>query len=585
MNQSSLLDQQEQQEKEQQQKQQQQQELQELVLLKQNAQRKTRLWRKRVGSGCSSSSCTMMASTSTWLLFLLLLSILTLCWILFLSFSSSSSSLSFGSLIVTMLNENGNYIGTPVVLNDVNAYTNPTHVMNDDSEKTTTSTTTTTTSKTCSKDHHYDTHPILCQMLQELKMNPDAMAKKIHNHALQHNLLVGHTWPVVTTTRQEHVQQQQEEEKPESWNQSIRRRRHRILQNQQQHNQQQQQQENKQLPVVIAHGMGDSCFNSGMQKVVEYTRQLLSSNDHNNNNNNNNTKDPFVICIPIGSNQVEDTNNGYFLNMNANVDAFAQAIVALSEKQQEEHEQQHEQQQDDQEQQQPIVLLQNGFHAIGFSQGCNVVRGYIAKYNTTPPVHSFLSINGVNAGQGAVPHCRPTQQQEQQQHTTTTRTIDFCELLMEQTSKAAYTEFAQEHSFQANYWRDPRSTEFPIYQQYSQLAIWNNEAKYIDKNDGIFWINETLRQNWNRTKQFIWILANQDTMVIPKEGEHWLAPNPNDPFGPMISRNKTDWYIQDTFGLQTADQLGKNFWHSFDGDHLQFTMQEYAEWVTMYLKQ
>ena len=112
MNQSSLLDQQEQQEKEHQQQQQQQQELQELVLLKQNAQRKTRLWRKRVGSGCSSSSCTMMAST--WLLFLLLLSILTLCWILFLSFSSSSSSLSFGSLIVTMLNENGNYIGTTV---------------------------------------------------------------------------------------------------------------------------------------------------------------------------------------------------------------------------------------------------------------------------------------------------------------------------------------------------------------------------------------------------------------------------------------------------------------------------------------
>ena len=234
-----------------------------------------------------------------------------------------------------------------------------------------------------------------------------------------------------------------------------------------------------------------------------------------------------------------------------------------------------------------LLLLQNGFHAIGFSQGCNVIRGYIAKYNTTPPVHSFLSINGVNAGQGAVPHCRPTQQQEQQQEQQQQ------EQQQEQLIFVNYLWNKQVKQHIQNLHKNiPFKPIIGVNQQYSQLAIWNNEAKYIDhndnnnKNDGIFWINETLRQNWNRTKQFIWILANQDTMVIPKEGEHWLAPNPNDPFGgPMISRNETDWYIQDTFGLQTADQLGKNFWHSFDGDHLQFTMQEYAKWITMYLKQ
>jgi palmitoyl-protein thioesterase len=50
--------------------------------------------------------------------------------------------------------------------------------------------------------------------------------------------------------------------------------------------------------------------------------------------------------------------------------------------------------------------LQKGFHAIGFSQGNNIIRGYIAKVNS-PAVHTFISVNGVNAGIGAVPYCQP----------------------------------------------------------------------------------------------------------------------------------------------------------------------------------
>ena len=191
-----------------------------------------------------------------------------------------------------------------------------------------------------------------------------------------------------------------------------------------------------QLPVVLAHGMGDSCFNEGMQHVVTLIQSWL-----------NNT---YVVCIPTGNNKAQDTKNGYFMSMNDNLEIFAANIRSN-------------------------VHLQDGFHAVGFSQGNNLIRGYIAKYNQ-PTVHTFLSINGVNAGIGAVPYCRASPPLEkklvqQPQEPSLDLIMSMCDLLMEQASHRAYTEFAQQHSFQANYWRDPRPSMREKYQKYRCVYI------------------------------------------------------------------------------------------------------------------
>ena len=147
---------------------------------------------------------------------------------------------------------------------------------------------------------------------------------------------------------------------------------------------------------------------------------------------------------------------------------------------------------------------------------------------------------------------------------------------MEQASHRAYTEFAQEHSFQANYWRDPRPEMRSLYRQYSQLAKWGNEV------DGQR--NATLNENWSRTRQFVWVLAEQDEMVWPALGEQWGAPDPRDPFRNVLQMNETEWYRDDLFGLKTADEANKNKFESFAGDHLQFSIQDLRRWVTTYLK-
>ena len=335
-------------------------------------------------------------------------------------------------------------------------------------------------------------HPILCAAMDRIRDDPLSISNELYAWANEHNRLVDvrHSvkYPPVRATIQ----------------------RHRLG-------------EANAVPVVFAHGMGDSCFNSGMQRITARVSTQLNG--------------VYSTCIATGSTHTEDTNNGYFLNMDASVVNFAKAV-----------------------QQDP--KLANGFHAIGFSQGNNVIRGYIAKFND-PPVKVFLSINGVNAGEGAVPYCRPSHLGG-----------GICDLLMEQASRAAYTDYAQMHSFQANYWRDPRESEFPVYQKYAQLSNWNNEG---------FVVNQTFKENFSKTNKFVWIMARDDGMVWPKEGELWGAPDPKNPFEHILPREETEWYRNDLFGLKTAEEAGKNYYESFQGDHLQFSMEDFDGWVAKYL--
>lgn len=370
----------------------------------------------------------------------------------------------------------------------------------------------------CNSDKEHLAHPVLCHKVLQLLRNPELVHAELVEWAQYHGLIV-----------------EPPRESQEMIGTAVQRRRLSSRSTTTTTANDNTLSSNGKIPVVMAHGMGDSCFNDGMQHVVQRISTLLGG-------------DVYSTCIPTGDTVTEDTNNGYFLNMDASVDVFATKVRA-------------------------DPALANGFHAMGFSQGNNVIRGYIARYND-PPVHTFVSVNGVNAGVGAVPYCRPSAAEAL---SSSLPQFSMCDLLMEQASRAAYTEYAQQHSFQANYWRDPRESEFSTYQKYSQLANWNNER-------GSKLVNQTLKENWAKTSQFVWVLATQDTMVWPLEGEQWGAPNPKDPFNSsaILPREETPWFQQDLFGLQSAEKEGKNKYEQFDGDHLQFDWDDFDRWVSTY---
>jgi len=279
---------------------------------------------------------------------------------------------------------------------------------------------------------------------------------------------------------------------------------------------------NSSLPLVIAHGMGDSCFNPGMKSITEAAGNHLGV---------------YSTCIPTGNNQTTDTIHGFLMTMDKSVDIFAAKVRADPK-------------------------LKGGFDAFGLSQGNNLIRGYITKYNN-PPVRNFLSICGINAGVGAFPVCSPG--------IPVVGTI--CAVLSEVLGDLAYLKLAQNHLFQADFYREPTKVGHKLYKKNSELAQWNGEG---DQDMTAY------KQNYAKTAKFIWVKGTKDSVVWPREGEWWGAADPEHPWKKVLPMNETQWYKEDTFGLRTADEAGKNHFESFDGQHIRFTETELMGWLSKY---
>jgi len=276
------------------------------------------------------------------------------------------------------------------------------------------------------------------------------------------------------------------------------------------------------LPTVVAHGMGDSCWEPGMASITKGIGKKTGS---------------YATCVPTGSNIITDTINGFLLNMDKSLDVFAAKIRADSK-------------------------LAGGFNAIGFSQGNSLIRGYIEKYND-PPVDAFISVHGTVMGVAAFPSCF-----EQGKPLGL-----ICKALAEVLGDLAYLELAQGILFQADYYRDPVRVTSKAYLTNSQLAQWNNENPAS--------VNETIVANFAKTSRFAMIKADKDSMVYPNEGEWWGAIKDGS-YGQASEMKATKFYAQDLFGIKSADAAGKISFESTPGDHLQFTDAQLYDWVDKY---
>lgn len=277
--------------------------------------------------------------------------------------------------------------------------------------------------------------------------------------------------------------------------------------------------EGQTLPLVFLHGMGDSCFNSGMDSITKESGDYLGV---------------YSVCIPTGETRLEDTINGFLLNMNANVDVFAEKVRADPQ-------------------------LASGFNCVGLSQGNNICRGYIQRYND-PPVSTHLSIHGPVAGVASLPHCYPDSE----------KAGDLCQQVDELLGTLAYNSFMQNLLFQADYFREVSSVDSVPYKKTSQMGDWNNEAGKI---------NQEYKTNFGKTNKFAMIKANADTVVVPREGEWWGQYTTD---YKTLTMKETEWYKQDLFGLRTADEAGKLFFNSTEGNHLDFSDEELYGWLDSY---
>lgn len=129
--------------------------------------------------------------------------------------------------------------------------------------------------RTCTLEEQWNDHPLLCHSLERMQNGEaETVAQEIQQTAEASGWLVDFrsSAPPTMATKAE------------------RRRRLRQTNNQQK----------PPLPIVLAHGMGDSCFNPGIQHILKTIGEDWLGG-------------VFTICIPTGKTQAEDTNNGFFL--------------------------------------------------------------------------------------------------------------------------------------------------------------------------------------------------------------------------------------------------------------------------------
>ncbi|XP_033123697.1 palmitoyl-protein thioesterase 1-like [Anneissia japonica] len=279
-------------------------------------------------------------------------------------------------------------------------------------------------------------------------------------------------------------------------------------------------QANGTIPLVMWHGMGDSCCNplslGNIQKMIE--KQVPGI---------------YVHSLRIGNNIEEDTLNGFLMNTNDQID-MACDMIAKDPK------------------------LANGYNSMGFSQGGQFLRA-VAQRCPKPPMHNLISVGGQHQGVYGFPRCPGNN-------------LTLCDYVRKLLNIGAYVEFVQEHIVQAQYWHDPLNEE--EYKKISMFLADINQENIV---------NETYKTNLMRLNKFVMVMFSDDHMVEPKESE-WFGFYKPGQSEELYKLQDSPLYTMDKLGLKAMDTDKKLVFLSSPTDHLQFTEQWFIDNLVQYIK-
>lgn len=257
-------------------------------------------------------------------------------------------------------------------------------------------------------------------------------------------------------------------------------------------------------PIVIWHGMGDTCCNP---LSMGYVKRIF---EHH-------IPGVYVRSLRIGNSFVEDTRNGFFLDVNTQVEMVCRKIAS-------------------------DPLLQNGYNAVGFSQGAQFLRAVAQR--CPQGMKNLISVGGQHQGVYGLPQCMG------ESHI-------ICDYVRRLLNYGAYTYWVQNFLVQAQYWHDPL-----------------DEATYKDKSLFIAEINNErlprnpqYKENLMKLEKFVMVKFTEDTMVDPK-GTEWFSFYAPGQAKVMLPLNETALYKEDWIGLKAMDEQGKLVFLECEGNHL-----------------
>ncbi|XP_054712477.1 palmitoyl-protein thioesterase 1-like [Uloborus diversus] len=267
------------------------------------------------------------------------------------------------------------------------------------------------------------------------------------------------------------------------------------------------------VPIVIWHGMGDTCCNPmSMGSIVKFLHQSIPG--------------VYVKSLKIGSNFLEEMENSFLMNSNDQIDLACNEIKN-------------------------DTLLRNGYNAIGFSQGGQFLRA-VAQRCPNPAMKTLITFGGQHQGVYGFPRCPG-------------ENATLCDYVRKLLNIGAYVDWIQKHLVQAQYWHDPLHED-----EYKAKSIFladiNNERVR----------NETYKTNLKKLENFVMIMFLQDHMVDPKESE-WFGYYKPGQSNDILKLQDTELYKEDWLGLKEMDQKGKLHFLEIDADHLSISLKWFKE--------
>lgn len=269
------------------------------------------------------------------------------------------------------------------------------------------------------------------------------------------------------------------------------------------------------VPLVMWHGMGDNCCDPGtMGRLKTYVESAVPG--------------IYVHNVMVGGSPAADTMHGYFGNVNDQVAEACDRLAAIPE-------------------------LQNGFNAIGFSQGSLFIRAATQRCADRLKVKTLVTMGGPHQGVASLPGCDV--------FSPTTDAGAFCRAAEAAIEAAAYSPFTRSSVVQAQYFKDPRAqTRYLAHNPF--LPDVNNEREVK---------NETYKRALSSLRRLVLVRFTEDTVVEPRDSAWFSTYEPGNPPGPLVPLRAQAMYREDWLGLRALDESGRLVLAECPGQHMWFT--------------
>lgn len=271
------------------------------------------------------------------------------------------------------------------------------------------------------------------------------------------------------------------------------------------------------LPVVLWHGMGDSCCSMGSMGAV---KKLIEDR-----------LGVFVHSIATGAGEYGDVWSSFYGNVNKQVENVCEELADKDE-------------------------LSGGFHMVGFSQGGQFLRAVVERCgHKLPRVHSLITLGGQHQGVANTPGCSTD---------LTGAAAKACTAMQMLLAQGAYAPWVRSNLVQAQYFKDPHNLdEYLAANEF--LPDINNERP--EK-------NSQYADNMAALKRFVMIRFDGDTTVVPRDSAWFSFWDGASHVVPLFEQ---DIFKQDWIGLKRLHDAGGLIFDSAPGEHMQFTLSWFED--------